>query len=81
MTYREVLDLPLRVFWTMSGKIHRIQAEEDMRRLSLLVSANSTEDAAARNEALLDEMGEVSTQPIVFERDEEGFEELRKLAL
>lgn len=59
MSYSEALDLPLRTFWLMSNNINRISAEADIRRLSIMAAASSSEGFGKAQEALQREMGEV----------------------
>lgn len=43
MSYREVLDMPLRAFWSLNRNISRIRAEEDMRTIQVMGALQSGE--------------------------------------
>ena len=59
MSYREVMDLPIRAFWLMHGNIRRITAGEDIRTLSVSMAAQSGDGARECHDRLVLEMGEV----------------------
>lgn len=85
MSYREVMALPIRAFWLMCECINRVQAEFDIRQLSIAASAQSGEGYAEYRKSLVLEItGGKGEQPLPVEydttRDQEGFEELKLLA-
>jgi len=82
MSYWDVMKLPIKSFWLMSENVRRIQAENDMRAVSVAANVQSPEGLQEFHEKLVIELGEVSKEPIVpsAERDQEGFNELRMLA-
>ena len=82
MSYWDVMKLPIKSFWLMSENVRRIQAENDMRAVSVAANVQSPEGLQEFHEKLVIELGEVSKEPIVpsAERDQEGFNELRILA-
>lgn len=82
MPYREVMGLPIKTFWLMSGNIRRIKAGDDMRQLMTAAAAQSAEGITEYRERLVIEIGTVFNEeasPIV-ERDEAGFAELKMMA-
>lgn len=66
--YRDLLSLPIRFFWTLHINIDRIQAQKDMRSLSLMNCAFvGGEGAKKYRELLIMELGdvqEVKTDPM-----------------
>lgn len=73
--------MPLRSFWVMSAQINRVSAERELRDLNILIGSQSKEGIEDTRDRLLKEMGQVTTgtEPH-WERDEEGFEDLKHLA-
>lgn len=59
MGYREVFALPIRIFWTLSSNINRIEAERDGRQLRIAASAHAGKTAKDLFERLEREKGEV----------------------
>ena len=51
--------MPIRCFWTLSGNINRIQAQDDIRALSLACYSQDKEAATTYRERLEMEMGTV----------------------
>ena len=84
MNYREVLALPIRTFWLMSSCINRIQAEFDIRHLSVAASAQSGEGFSDYRKQLVLEIGMHANPdtPANYDttRDQEGFSELKMMA-
>lgn len=81
MAYREVLEMPIRAFWLMSGNVRRLRAHSDVRSLMVASAAQSPEGIDEVRERLVLEIGEVAKEPPTsVERDEAGFEELRAMA-
>jgi hypothetical protein len=76
---KEVLELPLKTFWLMSNNIDRIDAQEDMRSLTIVTVGQSGEAANELRKSLNVESGMIVKVQEVHERDEAGFEELRGL--
>lgn len=60
MSYREVMSLPVRTFWLMSGNINRLFAERDMRLLSVTAAVNSSEGMSEKVDELTAEIGRVT---------------------
>lgn len=82
LNYDEVMALPIHVFWMLSGNVNRIRAEEDLRALRIGNMAQGQGGASELAEKLVKEMGEVcKTDPRNEQRDEEGFADLKALAL
>jgi hypothetical protein len=88
MPYREVMALPMKVFWQLSGNTSRLLAEERKVSLQLAVLAANNPEAAAE---LYERLDKQSPDPMVYTgaamikasavRDNEGFNELRSLAI
>lgn len=86
--YQAVLDMPIKLFWTLCNNIQRIQARDDMRALSIATAASmaggmggATEGVQQLNDQLLAERGTViktKFDPIgQAQLDREGLELLR----
>ena len=82
MSYQNVMSIPIKTFWYMSGSIRRLMAEKDLRALSVSMASQSGEGAKECQERLVLEMGVIVKSPIGvnLERDEDGFLELKALA-
>jgi hypothetical protein len=85
MSYGEVMVMPVRAFWLMNSNIDRIQAQKDMRSLTVAVCGQGGGEAAQSfRQRLVIEAGEVvklKFDPIrEAVRDEEGFSALREMA-
>lgn len=86
MGYREVMSMPMRAFWVVSGFVERLQADE--AKLHLEVAANS-HDASAAGE-LMERLNTVAPDPVTLSghglaqrtavRDEQGFQTLKAMA-
>ena len=81
MTHAEAMNLRMRTFWFMNSCINRIQAERDMRNLTLTVSANSKEAIREFKQSLEIELGDVmkTSRRMNDERDEVGIQKLRAM--
>ena len=78
MTYRDVLNLPITVFWLLNRYISPIQAEQDVRNLRVVNGAQMTGEGVKELFEMLNvEMG----KPIVVkpQLDRRGLEELRAM--
>jgi hypothetical protein len=86
MAYREVMAMPMKVFWRMQGNIGRIEADEQKQQLMLMLSAQSPEGGVELHEALSKRSPDpvrVTAEAIIAStsvRDEAGFEDLRRMA-
>ena len=69
MSYWEVMRLPIRAFWTMSGNLNRLFAERDMRLLSVNAAVNGSEGIKDKVEELSQELGRVTRYETVFDAD------------
>src|SRR3569832_262579 len=88
-SYPAVMTLPIKTFWLMNENIDRIQAQKDMRSLSISVAATAMGEAAQqlRQRLIVDASsivkvsGESLGRPYIQdERDEAGFAELKELS-
>lgn len=79
MSHREVLDTPLKTFWVLNAKIDQLRAEEDMRQMRLIQTANSQSKEAIQGlwRDLQKEVGTPFKEK--DELDRKGLEELRQL--
>lgn len=80
MSPDQVKALLIKTFWLMSGNVDRIQAQEDMRSLTVSASSQSGEGAKVYRDQLVIETGTVVKVERVHERDEAGFQRLKELA-
>lgn len=86
MGYREVMSMPIRAFWIVSGFVERLQADE--AKLHLEVAASSHDPDVART--LLERLNTAAPEPITLSghglaqrtavRDERGFQRLKAIA-
>jgi hypothetical protein len=83
LSYWEVMELPIRAFWTLNRNINRLLAEEDLRTLMLHVSRQSAEGCQAYEAKLRAEVFPVDEvfDPLNEKRDEKGFAELKAMTL
>jgi hypothetical protein len=86
MSYREVMEIPMKTFWMLNRNISRVLAEQDLRAFQLAVSVNSGETATALQAKLLEEfdnpylMDGAGDAPVIDEeRDEVGFAQLKMM--
>ena len=82
MPYKDLMAIPIKTFWLMSGNIRRIKAGDDLRNLMTATAAQSAEGIQEYRERLIVDIGEVMKEPsaIDVERDEAGFAELKSMA-
>lgn len=86
MSYQEVMSIPCRAFWTLSGYVERIHADEAKLKIEIAACSQGGESA----EALYKRLDTQAPSPIVYtghaiamvgaERDEGGFASLKALA-
>ncbi|EMB2321431.1 hypothetical protein ACN1NW_000389 [Acinetobacter baumannii] len=86
-TYESVLAMPIKTFWLLSNSVERIEAQQDLRHLKIALtgSMGATQEGIEKLiESLNNEVGEIikgDNNPILnTERDEAGFEALRRIA-
>jgi hypothetical protein len=87
MGYRELLDLPITVFWGFNKNIDRLRAEEDYRFATVAIYAASGEKVNDLMQDLREQMGtfividegEAAMQKANAERDAEGLKALMAL--
>jgi len=70
--------MPLRAFWLLSNQIHRVQAESDLRALSVASYAQSSDGIKELRDHLNREMGQVMRAEERF--DEEGWNRLKHIS-
>lgn len=76
------MDLPIGVFWELSNCVPRLQADRDIRALTVAAHAQSSEGQKTLRDELMKVVGEplkVSAR-IPEKRDEEGFARLKQMA-
>lgn len=86
MSYQDVMSMPCRAFWTISGYVERLHADEG--KLQTEIAACSQGGEAAQ--LLFARLEKQAPQPVVYsghalvmagaERDEGGFADLRAMA-
>lgn len=88
MSYGEVMCLPIRAFWLMNSCVGRLLAEKDLRAMTVQQGRHGGEGATEVRRHLQIELGdtgkvkeESSDSPLLAERDQQGFEELKALAV
>lgn len=78
------MNVPIRTFWLMNSNIDRIEAQKDMRTLSVAVHSQGSDAAQQHQRQLIVELGSVvklDTHPVrTAVRDEEGFAALKEMA-
>ena len=57
MSFRDVMEMPLRSFWSFNRNISRIQAENDMRAITVAGAVQSGETYTSTNDRLAKEHG------------------------
>jgi hypothetical protein len=60
LTDRDVLTMPLKRFWLLSGNVNRIQAEQDMRRMFTNAAAQTGEGLKDYSAKLREEIGNIA---------------------
>lgn len=85
MSYRDTMELPIMVFWQISGLVPRLIADEHKGLLEVIGAAQSAEGSKQLHEAL----HSLSPDPVKLsvasiieassQRDQAGFDELRSL--
>jgi hypothetical protein len=84
MSYLEVMSVPIRAFWLMNFNIDRVQAQGDIRALTVAISGQDGEAAQDYRQKLVLEVGTIvkleEGSVLSEKRDEEGFSELREMA-
>ena len=78
MSYPEMLELPMPLFWEMCKNIDRIRAEKD-RRLFIAMAASRGNRPGEYLRKLDQEQGTVIETEVVAEFDKGGFKRLKKL--
>ena len=82
MGYREVMDLPMRVFWELSGQVDRIRADEARINLQVGTALQSPDGAQSMSKWF----DKVAPGPFKLsleskaEPDPDAFDQLRSLA-
>ena len=86
LSYRDLMALPIKVFWNLSGTVERLIAWERKEALELMVAASHNPEQAGELYKALDS---VSPQPVKLSvkavvqatavRDEEGFNALKQM--
>lgn len=81
LSYRELLELPIRTFWRLHANINRIRAESDLRSFHV-AAASQSEKGGEYHQRLVLELGEITkVDPIANAiRDEEGVSRLKQIA-
>lgn len=81
MGYVETMQLPLRAFWLMSGNVDRIQAQKDVRSLTVAACAQGGEAATTCRTQLIVEVGTIVKVGMDVRRDADAISTLKELSL
>ena len=86
MGYREVMSMPMRAFWIVSGFVDRLMSDEAKLHLEVAASAQSGEAAGQ----LMERLNTAAPEPVTLSgyalaqrtaaRDESGFQTLKAMA-
>jgi len=76
--YADVMNMPVKAFWSLNGQITRVMAESDIRSLSVNVHSNHPEAAKEFRKTLEVELASVVKQEEKL--DTEGWSELKRMA-
>lgn len=86
-SFQAVQQMPLKTFWFLSNSIDRIQAQKDLRQMSLNLRTgnNATPESVKEiSKVLIDETGVIAKisplSPHLHKRDQSAFDELKGLA-
>lgn len=74
--------MPIRCFWTLLGNINRIQAQDDLRSLSIACYSQDNKASQTYRETLIVEIGQVYEYqkiPNQDKLDREGLKALKAL--
>lgn len=66
MSFRDVMTMPIRTFWSFANNAVRLQAEEDLRAMDVALSAQSGEFA----KELRSRLNDVIVPPVKTEEPE-----------
>ncbi len=82
MGYRELREMPVRIFWVLNSEIERVRSEEDLRSYQVANRASAGEGAKEYVDALRGNLKNVFVveDEGMDERDEAGIQELKRLA-
>jgi hypothetical protein len=80
MGFREVMQLPLRTFWSLNRYIDRLRAEEDLRSLQVAVAASTAGEGGKSIEFLTEHLQSEVGRPMVIQKsfDAAQFERLKE---
>ena len=85
--YLDTMNLPMRVFWQLSGTVPRLLASEARDTLELMTTATHNPSGAEQKYKALTDMApepvKLSTRAVIAAssiRDEEGINELRMMS-
>lgn len=70
--------MPIKAFWLMNANLDRLNAETDIRQLSLLVNSTNGENVKAKHEELKAQMGMIFQEKPKL--DKKGLAELLAMA-
>lgn len=76
MSLRDVMEMPIRTFWSFANNSVRLKAEEDLQAMDVVLSGQSGEFAKQHREALLERIKPPVKAPVDHKA---GIAKLRKL--
>lgn len=84
LSYRELMNLPIKTFWMLNKNIGRLLAEQDLRAMRITAVSQDAQAAKEHAEGLLEEFDNPyktdGSELMHEERDEAGFAELKLMA-
>jgi hypothetical protein len=80
MKFRDVMELPLRTFWSLNRQVDRLRAEEDVRQLQIATAAASAGEGGEGVKFLGEHLQTEIGRPMVIQKgfDRARFKELQK---
>lgn len=75
--WHEVMELPLKLFWSLLRNKYRLEAQENLRLAQIVSFSNLTEEG--RKEFIATQIERMGTIQLSEERDEEGLNKLRNM--
>jgi hypothetical protein len=85
LSYKDMMALPIRAFWFMNATIDRINAQHDIRAMSVAMCGQSGEMAMSHRDQLILEIGTVVVSKedpmsaVSSEKDSAGIADLKAM--
>ena len=78
--YLTLMNMPMKTFWLLAQNVDRVAAANDLRALRVALAGQGGEHTKEFQDRLILEMG-TCVQEDTDVRDEEGFEELKRMMM